>query len=115
MILVVMSINMNKYKFTIHNLLFSIAILLLHIGNDYMYVRSGQDHASIWYSKWVNIPLWAIVPLGFFYINYRLWKDMKEANKFIVPIAISVVLSLLWLFIGITLIINMHFFFGGSK
>ena len=112
--LIVMSANINKYKFIIHNLFFFIAILFLHVVNDYMYVRSGQDHSSIWYSKWVNIPLWAIVPLGFYYLNYRLSRDMEKPNKFIVPIVISIVLSLLWLFIGITVIINMHFLFGGS-
>ena len=96
------------------NILVIVIALVPPIVVDYLYVRSGQDHGSIWSSSWVGIPSFALAPLGFYWANFSLFCNSAKPWRYLYLVAIAISLSVIWyLVIAIAVILNLHLVFGG--
>lgn len=96
------------------NLLVAFLALVPPVIVDYLFVRSGQNHESIWYSSWANIVAYAFAPIGFYWANAKLFLNERKPWCHIYSAALAISLSAIWFFfIAIAVIINFHFAFGG--
>jgi len=90
--------------------LFPLAII------DYLYVRSGQNNNSIWWSPWVNWPAILLVPIGFFWAN---WPAISKAplplsGRIALNVVFAVVIAVVWFFVMVpTILLPFHIGFGG--
>jgi hypothetical protein len=80
---------------------------------DYFFVRSGQNHESIWYSPWLNLPAYGVAPVGFYFSTLAFFRKHSSPWRYIYPAFASGALTVLWFFLAITVIVNFHFSFGG--
>lgn len=96
------------------NLLVAFLALVPPVIVDYLFIRSGQNHESVWYSSWANIPAYAFAPIGFYWANLQLFLNEPKPWRHIYPAALAISLSGIWFFlIAIAVIINFHLAFGG--
>jgi hypothetical protein len=80
---------------------------------DYFFVRSGQNPDSIWHSPWLNLAAYGIAPFGFYFSTLALFRRSNIPWRYIYPAFASGALTVLWLFMAITVVVNFHFSFGG--
>jgi hypothetical protein len=79
----------------------------------YFFVRSGQDPQSIWCSAWLNIPAYAIAPIGIYLLTLKHLRQKQTPWRYIYPAMAAGALSVFWFFLAITIVVYFHFAFGG--
>src|SRR5688572_26026058 len=73
---------------------------------DYFFVKSGQDHSSIWWSPWINYPALSLAPLGFFWANWAPVRNSKVAllqgaavwHRALLVAVLAIALSVVWFY-----------------
>ena len=94
-------------------LVVAVAAFVPPVAIDYFFVRSGQDHQSIWYSAWLGIPAYAIAPIGFYLATLKHFRQKQTPWRYIYPAMASGALSVFWFFLAIMVVVNLHLAFGG--
>ncbi|MCU7960405.1 MAG: hypothetical protein KZQ58_10495 [gamma proteobacterium symbiont of Bathyaustriella thionipta] len=90
------------------------ASLMAWLFIEFMFVRSGQNHSSIWSSGWLVYTLFAIVPATLYFIFLPAFKHKSAAGQYLLPLVISALLTSLWLLIALPIVINFHLYIGGT-
>jgi integral membrane sensor domain MASE1 len=101
-------------KIVIQNIVVALVGLFALLFIDYMFVKSGQDHSSIWYSSWVNYLAFAIVPVGFYVVNYFALSHKAAITKYSLSLVISGLLTGIWFLVAFTVVGNFHLYMGGT-
>ncbi len=101
-------------KIVIQNIVIALLGLFALLFIDYMFVKSGQDHNSIWYSSWVNYLALAIVPVGFYVVNYFALSHKTAIAKYTLSFVISGLFTGIWFLVAFTIVANFHLYMGGT-
>ncbi len=88
--------------------------LVIWIAVDYMFVKSGQDLESIWYSSWINVAVFLVAPTGFYILNYNALSEQSVIVRHILSLLISCALAGLWFLVAFFIVANFHLSIGGS-
>lgn len=95
-------------KMHVKNLCFGLATLIVYGLVHYMHIRSGGAADGMWTNKVVTYALPGLVPAGFFIIYYRHSKLMLYS------LLMTGLLSCVWLFLGISIVMTLYLELGGQ-
>jgi hypothetical protein len=81
---------------------------------DYLFVQSGQDQNSVWYSSWLAFPVYGLAPLGFYWACFAPFQGRPNPWRYLYPAMVAIPLSGVWFMVAISIVVNFHFALGGS-
>lgn len=81
---------------------------------DYFFVRSGQNHESIWFSNWLGFVLYSIPAIGFFVVNWQRAQLFTGRLRWIYSIGMTAIIGFLWLRLLPWIILPFHIQIGGK-
>jgi hypothetical protein len=93
-------------KMHVTNLCFGLATLVAYGLIQYMNIRSGGAEQGVWTNKLVTYALPGLVPAGFFIIYYR------HSKLVMYSLLMTGLLSCVWLFLGISIVMTLHLELG---
>lgn len=96
------------------NVLVALLALIPITALDYLYVRSGQNPNSIWFSAWLNVPALLVAPVGFFWANKQLWGTAPRPKQIFAVAVLALCASGAWfLLLAWWVVANFHIAIGG--
>ena len=100
--------------YVLRNLAVAAVPLAIWLGGDYLYVRSGRSQDRLWTEPFVGVLVLGLVPLGFWYVNRRLFGGRSFPVAFGLTAGLVALLSVVWFFIALNIVISFHLAIGGS-
>ena len=77
----------------------------------YIDVKTGQKQDIVMKIGYGLLMFFA--PIGFYFVSYRFFKDRVSVARIILTLIITVGLTVVWLFIMLTIVVNFTFAIGG--